>query len=123
MLLFVSDNSRLAVITPAREVKSLASHLPRHLSALLEHLGASPRSIDAEVREMAEAHIAATRSKSILATMNDYKFQIEDMLHISGYISPLEMAINLSNTPVGILNYQFPGKVALDLLKKYSSAG
>ena len=66
---------------------------------------------------MADTHIATTRSKSVLGTMNDYKFQIEAMIHESGGISLLEMSINLSKIPVGPLKYRFPGEVALDLLK------
>jgi hypothetical protein len=123
ILLFVSDNSRLAVVTPAREVKSLASHLTRQLSALLEQLGVPTRAIDAELREMADAHISTTNSKSVLSTMIDYKLQMEAMILESGYVSPLEMSVNLSDVLVGPLNYRCPGEVALDLLRKYSPAG
>ena len=63
LLLFVSENSRLAVVTPAREIKSLPNHLTRHLSALLERLDAPPGWIEAEVREMTDARIAKLQQK------------------------------------------------------------
>ena len=123
LLLFVSENSRLAVVTPAREIKSLPNHLIHHLSALLERLDAPPQWIEAEVREMTDARIAKTHSKSVLGTMNDYDFQIEVMIQRSGIVDPLEMAINLSVCPIGPLQYQNPHEVSFELLKRRYSAG
>jgi hypothetical protein len=118
ILLFVSDNSRLAVITPAKEVRSMANHLTIHLSALLENLGAQPAWIDAEMRKMAGARFTTTNSRSVLGTMNDYRMQIEARVFEAEDVSPLELALALSMGPVGPLQYRHPGEVALDLLKK-----
>jgi hypothetical protein len=123
LVLFVSEKSRLGVITPAIEVKSLASHLTHHLSTLLERLGAPPEEIAAEVREMADVHFSTTHSKSVLGSMNDYAFQVEMMIRESADINPLGMAVALSNMPVGPLKYGFPGEVTLDLLKSRYPAG
>jgi hypothetical protein len=118
VLLFVSDASLLAVVTPAREVRALASHLTQGLSVLLEHLGAPPTWIDWEVREMAEARFAPTRSRGVLATMNNYKIQIEGRFHEWGSVYPLEMSLDLSQCPAGPLQYRLPVEVALDLLRQ-----
>jgi hypothetical protein len=111
------------VITPAREVKSLANHLTHHLSVLLERLGLPSAMIDAEVREMGDIHFTATRSKSVLGTMADYKIQIEAMLGDPETMSPLEMSVSISEMPVGPLGYGSPGEVALDLLMKRTPSG
>lgn len=124
VLLFVSDYSRLAVITPAKEIRSLANQLTIHLSALLERLDAKPEWINAEIREMADLQYATTKNKrSILGTMNDYKIQIEAMIDKSKMISPIEIALNLSICPVGPLQYRNPRDVSLDLLKKGFEVG
>jgi hypothetical protein len=117
VLLFVNDASRLGVITPARQIRSLESHLTQHLSALLAYLNVPQAWIDAEVREMAAVSFAATHSRSVLGTMNDYKYQIESMIWGNHSISPLEMAIQLSVCPVGPLQYRSPDKVSFELLK------
>ena len=118
VVLFVNENSRLAVITPAKEVKSLANHLTRYLSSLLESLGIPSEWINAEIREMADVHFAKTHNRSVLGTMNDYKDQIESKYHRSGKADPLEMALNLSSCPVGPLQYRQPAEMALDMFKK-----
>ncbi len=118
MLLFVSERSRLAVITPARETRLLASHLVQHLSVLLEELNAKPEWIDAEIRQMADVRYAATNSRSVLGTMNDYKYQMEANFQSSFEVSDPEMGLQLSICPVGPLQYRAPNQVTLELLQK-----
>jgi hypothetical protein len=117
ILLFVSDNSRLAVVTPAREARLLAGHLTLHLSTLLASMGVPQEWIEAEVREMAEVSIASTRSRSILGTMNDYSYQIDAMMEDSRLISPLEIALSLSICPIGPMQYRNPADVTMELFK------
>jgi hypothetical protein len=117
VLLFVSEKSRLAVITPAKEIRSLASLLINHLAPLLDSIGAQPKWIEAEIIEMLDYRYSVTRSRSLLATMNDYKIQIGGMLAYGDY-DLLEMANRLSVCPVGPLQYQYPRDVAIDLLEK-----
>jgi hypothetical protein len=117
-LMFVSDNSRLAVVTSAREARLLAGHLTQGLAALLDRLGVSQEWIQAEVREMAEVHIAPTRSRSVLGTMTVYKYQMEGMLEEPGEMNPLEISLALSEILAGPLQYRQPREVALDLLKQ-----
>jgi hypothetical protein len=117
LLLLVSENSRLAVITPAKEVRSVANRLTLQLKEVLQSLGAEPNWIEAEMHEMETVTYSTTHSKSVLGTMNDYQNQIEAIFENLEEMSPLEMAIHLSATPVGPLQYQSPEKVAIDLLK------
>jgi Domain of unknown function (DUF6933) len=123
MLLFVSERSRLAVVTPTKETALLASHLMQHLSVLLGRLNAKPEWIDAEIRQMVDVCYAATKSRSVLGTMNDYKFQIESLLAESIKVSEIEIALHLSICPAGPLQYRSPDKVTLDLLKTSYETG
>lgn len=123
ILLFVSERSRLAVITPAKETRMLASHLVQHLSVLLDSLDAKPEWIDAEIRHMLDVRYTATMSRSVLGTMNDYKFQIGTLLAETLKVSEIEIALNLSVCPVGPLQYRSPDQVTLDLLKTSFEAG
>ncbi len=123
LLLFVSDNSRLAVITPAREARSMASHLTDQLKELLGFLAVPPDWIEAEIREMAEVHYSTTRSRSILGTMNDFKFQIEVRSEYSGIVDPFDLSLELNQIPVGPLEYGFPEQAALELLRKRYDTG
>jgi hypothetical protein len=117
-LLFTNDNSRLAVVTPARDARNLGVHLAAGLAELLAHLGAPQLWTDAEVGEMKVSRVAPTRSRSILATMNDYAFQIEGRFHQWGGLYPLQMSLDLSGCPSGPLGYQLPYEVTLALLKE-----
>jgi hypothetical protein len=123
ILLFVSERSRLAVVTPAKEKRSFANHLVHHLSVLLDRLKAKPEWVDAETRQMVDVRYTATKSRSVLGTMNDYKFQIEVLLEESLEVSELEIAFYLSDCPVGPLGYRSPDKVTLDMLKTNYEAG
>ena len=117
VLLFVSERSRLAVVTPAKETRLLASHLVQHLPVLLENLNAKPKWIDEEMRHMVDVRFAATKSRSVLGTMNDYKFQIERLHAESPELNELEISNHLSVCPVGPLQYRSSDQVTLDLLK------
>ncbi len=115
-ILFTNDNSRLAVVAPARDARNLGKHLSVALAELLEHLGIPPEWIQAEVSEMAELSVGPTRSRSLLATMNDYAFQIEGRFHQWGGFFPLQMSLDLSGCPSGPLGYRLPYEVTEALL-------
>lgn len=117
ILLFVSERSRLAVVTPAKETRLLASHLVHHLSILLDRLKVKPEWIVAEIRLMIDVRYTATKSRSVIGTMNDYKFQIEELLSISPKLNEIEIALHLCDCPAGPLKYKTPEKVTLELLQ------
>lgn len=122
-LLFVSDTSRLAVVTPAREARLLARHLREGLAALLESLCMPSAWIESELSEMVEVRISTTHSRSILATMNDFKYQIMGGYFDDGWIDPLEVEGRLSECPIGPFQWRTPGEVAADLLKARYESG
>lgn len=122
ILLFVSELSRLAVVTPAKDIKLLDNHLVQSLAVLLDRLGVKHEWIDAEIGQMIDVHYAMTRSKSLLGTMNDFKIQINALLEDLPGSSEVEIESQLSVCPVGPLMYQSPDQVTLDLLRtKYGN--
>lgn len=123
VLLFVSERSRLAVITPAKEMRLLASHLTRHLFDLLDRLNAKHDWMDAEIRQMADVRYAPAQNRSVLGTMTDYKFQIERLVAESLEICEIAIALRLSVCPIGPFQYKNPTEVTRDLLKTSCEAG
>lgn len=119
LLLFVNENSRLAIITPAKEARSLARHLTQHLADFLQKMQVPQQWIDAEIREMQEARFSKTNSRSVLGTMNDYRYQIEWLIYDTGEVSPLDLSMHLRDCPCGPLKYASPFAVTIDFLKNW----
>ncbi len=118
LILFVSERSRLAVVTPAKEARFLVSHLSIHLSVLLERLHARPGWIAEEILQMTDVHYTVTNSRSVLGTMNDYKAQIGAILSCGNVESEIEISLLLSECPAGPLKYNSPDLVTIDLLRR-----
>ncbi len=123
ILLFVSERSRLAVITPAKESHVLNRHLKHYLTFLLELLHAEKAWIETELTQMDEVIYAKTHSRSVLGTMNDYKYQIEVYLCNDIVVPEVNIALQLSKCPAGPLGYRSPDEVSLALLEKTYAAG
>jgi len=117
LLLFVNENSRLAIITPAKEARSLASHLSQHLAEFLQKMKVPQEWIEAELREMHEARFSKTNSRSVLGTMNDYRSQIEWFIYDKGEASPLILSMQLRDCPCGPLKYASPFVLTFEFLK------
>ncbi|MDY6866509.1 MAG: hypothetical protein SVT56_01170 [Chloroflexota bacterium] len=122
ILLFVSERSRLAVITPAKESYALSRHLTRYLTLQLEHLQAERTWIDTELARMDNVIYARAHNRSVLGTMNDYKYQIEVLLCNEIAIPEVKIALQLSKGPVGPLGYKSPYEVTLALLENTYAA-
>ncbi len=118
LVLCVSDQSRLAVITPAKGLKTLSKQLPDHLIPLLASLGLPEAWIEQEIRAMNDVYYTWTRSKSILGTMNDYANQLEYRVEREGGPSLLQLALDLSICPCGPLNYDSSEQRTKELFQK-----
>ncbi|MCL5291463.1 MAG: hypothetical protein M1548_02905 [Actinobacteria bacterium] len=111
-ILLVSERSRLPVLLPGRDVKNLANNLPEALSRVLLGLGISPFIVKGEVGEMHEAVIAKTNNRSVLGTLNDFAIMLDYRLGGEPYADLVDVALWLSDVPVGPLGYDTPGEVA-----------
>ncbi len=72
LLLLLSANTLLPLLTPARDVRSIPERLPGLVSSVLRRLGVAQTLIDAEVRAMSSVCIAPTRDRSVLGILVDY---------------------------------------------------
>ncbi|MCE3011092.1 MAG: hypothetical protein LW875_10820 [Proteobacteria bacterium] len=76
-ILCVSSKSRLAVVLEAAPYATLPDRLSDAVTEVLREIGVSEGMIQEERAEMAQVVLAKTLNKSILGTMNDYRFQLE----------------------------------------------
>ena len=72
LILLVSSKSRLSMLTPARDVKSLPSRIGEMLSVRLQRLGVDPQLIHAEVEAMDVARVGRTRDRSVMGQLVDF---------------------------------------------------
>ena len=118
LLLFVSDRTRLAVVNSARHTKYLRHHLTNGLSTVLRAMSIPPEWIRFEVDEMKnDNHFSKTRSRSILGTMNDYKYHIEDQILYYGRTEPHEISMQLNHIPIKALDFRYPSDLTIEAFR------
>lgn len=76
LLLLASSRSLLAILTPARDVRSLPSRLPGLVAQRLRRLGIPDRLITAEVAAMSPVVVAKTADRSVVGILVDFAFMI-----------------------------------------------
>jgi len=74
VLLFISERSRLPVLTPIRQATKLHTALPDAMSDMLAWMRVPGDVIAGERQQMSEVAFRRTNSRSLLGTMNDYAF-------------------------------------------------
>ena len=116
VVLCVSEHARVPVIIPARELKTLPARLPEALAHVLSDLAIPATSIARELAEMSGARFAKTASRSLLGTMNDYALPVTWALAEEPGLSLHRLSVQLTNTPVGPMDYDRPADVVRRLL-------
>jgi len=117
VILFISERSRLPVILPARDFGNVVTHLVHALGQVLDGLPVQAYSIQKELDEMQVARFAPTNSRSLLGTMNDFRTQLDWLMHEHPAADFLDLSLMLVEVPVGPLAYRHPAAVAAELLK------
>ena len=69
LLILVSSSSLLAILTPARDVRSLPGRLSMLVAGRLERLGVSATLVRREIGVMEPVHLAPTQDRSVLGVM------------------------------------------------------
>jgi len=72
LILLVSSKSRLSMLTPARDVKSLPDRIGEMLFVRLQRLGVDPQLVQAEVGAMDVARVGRTCDRSITGQLVDF---------------------------------------------------
>ena len=92
-ILCVSENGRLPIVLKAAPYGVFPARLPIALSELLRRFEISEDKIQAEASKMSETHVSKTNSRSILGSMNDFRFA----LLVLDQTDPIQMSLFLSN--------------------------
>jgi hypothetical protein len=117
LVLCVSEQSLLSVILPAREPGALAS---RFQTAVREHLlvlGASLQDVEREATAMHQIELGPTVSRSVLGSMGELTFAVEDELQRGRFQTRGELQRYLSTYIMGAIGMRSPYEVALELLR------
>ena len=83
---------------------------------VLKELGVAKVAIEKEQYSMRDVLFAGTRSRSVLGTMNDYFKSLRWALELKPHSTLCEYALDLSETPVGPLDYMTPADLTRKLL-------
>ena len=76
-ILCVSEKGRLPVILNAAPYAGLPERLPKALADVLLGLGIPQDKVSAEVSRMADAVLAKTINRSVLGSMNEFRFALQ----------------------------------------------
>lgn len=116
LLLGVSERSRLPIVLPARELRTMTPRFQQALDHVLHDLGISEEAIAAERRSMEEIAVARTVDRHVLGSVNDFaraiRFTLEDRLDKS----PHDLSLWLAETPILPLK-DFPDQMTRRLLE------
>jgi hypothetical protein len=114
--LFIAERTRLPIVLDATELRRVAAALPKRLAEVLAILGVDAAATAEEQAAMGEAMFAATRSRSLLGSLNDFAFMTRAGLVRSGPLSPLDLSLDLAETPLGPLQMRNAGDATVGLL-------
>jgi hypothetical protein len=85
LLLFVSSESLLAILTPARDVKTLPGRFPGIVADRLGRPAVDRDLVDAEAAAMSTVRVGRTRDRSVLGQMVDFAKAIPYYLPVDGW--------------------------------------
>ncbi|MBK8202510.1 MAG: hypothetical protein IPK68_09440 [Bdellovibrionales bacterium] len=115
LILCVSSVSRLAVIMEAAPYATFPQRLCDLVTEVLRAIGVNESSIQEERIQMDEIQLAKTENKSILGSMNEYRFQLEawNQMGRMNLSDTLEMSMYLSKMISLVLPDGYPKYAAL----------
>jgi hypothetical protein len=105
-ILCVSEKTLLPVLVRAVATKLLPRRLPEAAFDVLKRLGIPWSAIDREMREMQDAVVARTASRSVLGMMNDFSFAAP--YRLAEGASLVEVALWLAETPCSPIGMNSP---------------
>jgi hypothetical protein len=114
---FVSERSLLTVLTPAEDTDQLFADFVERAAQLFANLEMSEEWIDAELIAMQHIQVTATRSKPVVAALDEVAKSIQGMLEPSGSEQALEsLELYLSGMEHKSLGNRKPREMARELL-------
>jgi len=117
LLLGVSEKSRLPVVLPARELRTMTPRFQQALDRVLHDLGISEEAISVERRSMEEIATARTTDRHVLGSVNEFVRTIRFALEHGLDRSLHDLSLWLADTPILPLK-DFPDRMTRRLLEE-----
>lgn len=101
--LLVSEKTLLPVLMPLAPASTLLARFPTQLAELLREHQVDEAAIATECAETSNYRVAATASRSIIGSMNEFAFLAEARRQEQSDLDLLDLSIELSTVPCGPL--------------------
>lgn len=116
LALFIPEHTRLPIVLEGAELKRLPGTLAERLDRVLAALGADERARAEERARMSRAVFAKTRSRSIVGSLNEAVSMARTLLARGPSMTLLELALDLSEVPLGPLKGRASSDVTADIM-------
>jgi hypothetical protein len=117
-ILLVSARSLLPLVIRAREIKHFDTAFADALASVLWRIGVPPADVARELAESREVVVAATNSRSVLGSVNDFSQMMKWAPLDNPDINLTDTALWLGDSPCKPLGYRIPLEVAFGLLEQ-----
>ena len=116
LLLGVSERSRLPVVLPARELRTMTTRFPDAACRIFEDLGVSASVIALERAAMKDVAFGKTVDRRVIGSLNDFAHAVKWALQDASDPSLHALSLRLAETPILPLN-DFPDRMTRRLLE------
>ena len=100
LVLAVNDATRLGVVVDAAPYAGVPERITTQIFRVLVEISVPGDMAAAEAEATRSFEIAATASKSVLGTLNQFAFLVESDLYHGKASSALELSLRLADTPI-----------------------
>jgi hypothetical protein len=121
--IFVSGSTFLPVFAPLAPASTLAVRFPDELAATLRAHGVPESFIADELTAMDDVVVSRTNNRQVVGVLNEFAFVADRIRRLHPEVTPLQLALNLAKTPVGIhgKTNRFPDIALRELVKAFAS--
>ena len=116
LLLGVSERSRLPVVFPARELRTMSTRFQDAAGRVFEDLGVSAAAIALERAAMRDVAFDRTVDRRVIGSLNDFAHAVRWGLQDAPDISLHALSLQLAETPILPL-HDFPDRMTRRLLE------
>ena len=120
VILFMNERSLLGVPVIAAPVNDIYPRFIDQMILLLRNIGTPEEKILAEIAEMQKFQVAKTNSRTVLGSLNDMMWHLENGLYDEDHFSLGELAQRLAKIPFKATGYRYPQEVASELFSHFS---
>lgn len=120
--IFVSESTFLPVFAPLAPASTLAVRFPDELATTLRAHDVPESFIVDELAAMDDVVVSRTNNRQVLGVLNEFAFVANRIRRLHPEVTPLQLALNLAETPVGIhgKTYRFPDIALRELVETFA---